>query len=77
MVSRRGHGQDEGSAVDPPTGRTDRADTAPQKTRQPDTHATKGTWAPAKSGGRVVSLDEDQFEALVRPLREGRRRRTS
>lgn len=75
MDSSRGGGRDEGSAADPRTDRgdcTDRADrTGRPEAASPDTHATEGTWAPAESGGRLVSLDEDQFEALVGPLRDG------
>jgi hypothetical protein len=75
MDSWRGGGRDEGSAADPHTDRGDRTDRADRTSRpeaaSPDTHAGEGTWAPAESGGRMVSLDEEQFEALVRPLRDG------
>jgi hypothetical protein len=69
MQTRRGHGRADGSAPDSRTDRTEA--TTPGTSGQDGTDGT-ATWAPAEQGGRLVSLDEDQFAALVRPLRDAR-----
>jgi hypothetical protein len=78
MQAWGGDGHDEGSATG---SRTDRSECAerPDRTDRTDRAAAAGpssadaaerVWAPAATGGDLVSLDEDQFAALVRPLRD-------
>jgi hypothetical protein len=74
MQAWRGHGHDAGPATGSDRSecveRTDRA--APGGPSNAD--AVEGVWAPAATGGDLVSLDEDVFAALAGPLRDVRRR---
>jgi hypothetical protein len=69
MNPRRERGQDEGSARDArPESRPQTPTSAPGT--ETDAEGAEAAWAPAGTGGGVVSLDEGQFEALVRPFRK-------
>lgn len=70
MQTRRGHGRADGSAPDSRIDRGEAVTSGTSATSGPDGVDGAATWAPAEQGGRLVSLDEDEFAALVRPLRD-------